>query len=549
MRANRRLSVRRLLAAVGAVVPFVGAPKSQAAPIKHSVTVSVVGPVHTNNGNGNGNSNAGGTTTTTTNNGNANSNAGGNGNGNSNTTTTTNNGNANGNAGGNGTTNSNTTTTPPGQGGTPPGQVDNTSSGSNGSTNTPPGQGGTPPGQVDNTTSNGTSNGGGTGVTPPGQGGTPPGQVDNPSSSNGTGPDTTPPGQGGTPPGQVDNPSTDNSNGAGPNTTPPGQGGTPPGQVDNTSSQGGNNNGGGNGTDPNFMPPGQGGTPPGQDANPGNGNGPDSSNAGGNGNGNSPDNSNGANNPSQGTDNDVPDPYPDFIIDLTTHGASGVGNGAIYSQEDFQPTGTGVFLPFLRIQETGPDRDGVEVGYNTDARPVDLDTKDNNHWTHSLTSDGPEVVTSGGNQYLAFRLDVNEQGSPDDRIIWLNRLEIYLGDSPDLLLDSPGGLGTKVYDLDQDARGDGSVKLDYRLGHGSGSGDMQVLIPLALFQPNKFIYLLSEFSGADAGFEEWSARVAEEHPGTSVPLPAVVWGGLSLLSGVGATRVSRWKRNRGETNA
>ena len=157
-------------------------------------------------------------------------------------------------------------------------------------------------------------------------------------------------------------------------------------------------------------------------------------------------------------------------------------------------------------------------------------------------------MTSGGQQYLAFRLDVNEQATSTDRIIWMNRLEIYLGDAPDLLLDSPGGLGDLIYSLDGGAQGDGSVKLDYKLEHGSGSGDMLVLIPQALFQPDRYIYLLSEFSGADAGFEEWSARVSPTPPPPpppppGVPLPGVAWGGLVLLSSTGGARIlRRWRK-------
>src|SRR3954453_4324920 len=68
-----------------------------------------------------------------------------------------------------------------------------------------------------------------------------------------------------------------------------------------------------------------------------------------------------------------------FIINLTTAGSSGSSQGAYFYQADPQPTGTGVFQPFVRIQQTGTER-----GYNTDARPVEFQTKDENQWTHSL---------------------------------------------------------------------------------------------------------------------------------------------------------------------
>src|SRR5207237_2020334 len=69
----------------------------------------------------------------------------------------------------------------------------------------------------------------------------------------------------------------------------------------------------------------------------------------------------------------------EYVINLTSAGSSGTSQGALYEQADPQPTGTGVINPFVRIQRTGTER-----GYNTDGRPVEFDTKDQNQWTHSL---------------------------------------------------------------------------------------------------------------------------------------------------------------------
>src|SRR5262249_28434531 len=49
------------------------------------------------------------------------------------------------------------------------------------------------------------------------------------------------------------------------------------------------------------------------------------------------------------------------VLDLTTNGAQGVLNGALFQQGSVQPSGTGVFSSFLRIQMKG-----TEQGYNTD---------------------------------------------------------------------------------------------------------------------------------------------------------------------------------------
>src|SRR4051812_16999352 len=37
-------------------------------------------------------------------------------------------------------------------------------------------------------------------------------------------------------------------------------------------------------------------------------------------------------------------------VDLTTHGAAGAANGALFRQFDAQPTGTGVINSFVRLQ-------------------------------------------------------------------------------------------------------------------------------------------------------------------------------------------------------
>ena len=63
-----------------------------------------------------------------------------------------------------------------------------------------------------------------------------------------------------------------------------------------------------------------------------------------------------------------------------------------------------------------------------------------------------------------------------------------------------------------DAGEDHAVLMNYALNHGSGSGDVAVLIPDVLFaatadNPNPFVYLYSAFGGAaaaNAGFEEWA---------------------------------------------
>src|SRR5262249_26145818 len=146
-------------------------------------------------------------------------------------------------------------------------------------------------------------------------------------------------------------------------------------------------------------------------------------------------------------------------------------------QTNTQPTGTGVIDPFVRIQRTGTER-----GYNTDGQ-IEFDTKDTNNWTRSLPLNSLQAVTIGGVQYFQFLLDINESGTDTKRLLSLNQVQIYLGDSPSLtgFKEDSGfnGHSKSVYDLD--GAGDKTIELDYKLNSGSGSGDMFMYIPTSLF--------------------------------------------------------------------
>jgi hypothetical protein len=218
------------------------------------------------------------------------------------------------------------------------------------------------------------------------------------------------------------------------------------------------------------------------------------------------------------------------IIDLTKAGNSGTVNGAIYQQTDPQPTGTGNLQPFVRIQMTGTER-----GYNTDARPVEFDTKDQNQWTHSLNVNDLASVDISGTSYFQFLLDINEIGNNEGKLLSLNDVKVYLGNAPDLtgFNDGFGANSVKVYDLDTGE--DSTVELDYKLNHGSGSGDMFLYIPTANFVgPNEWVYLYSAFgnpNASDAGFEEWAAKMGDHVPPPPPP-PQEIPAPPALLLGV-----------------
>lgn len=226
----------------------------------------------------------------------------------------------------------------------------------------------------------------------------------------------------------------------------------------------------------------------------------------------------------------------EYIIDLTAP-TSPVGyQGAIFAQTSQQPVGTGVFNPFVRIQMTG-----TEAGYNTDARPVEFQTKDQNQWTHSLALNSLQSVTINGSQYYQFTLDINEQGTTPGSLLSMNDFRIYLGNSASLTgwNDGFGTNSVKVFDLDAGKKGDARVDLNAILNPpGSGVADLNVYVPVSAFlgKPSQYsyVYLYSSFGcpyPSGAGFEEWSSlnkagSTPPPPPPGAVPAPAGLLLGL-----------------------
>ncbi|MEH2568857.1 beta strand repeat-containing protein [Bradyrhizobium sp. AZCC 2289] len=182
-------------------------------------------------------------------------------------------------------------------------------------------------------------------------------------------------------------------------------------------------------------------------------------------------------------------------------------NGIVFLTGDTHTaTGTGIFPSFVQIQ-ANPQEGGVEQGFNTDAAPVE-DTGSSSVHNHSLLLSAVPIVTVNGVDYREFRLDLNETDKP----ITLDTLQIYKAAAGDLT--SLAGL-TQIYDMDGGPDGlsatpGDNVNVSVQLtawSSGSGHSDYKILIPDSYFSgtdPSAFIYLNSEFSNADAGFEEWS---------------------------------------------
>jgi hypothetical protein len=109
--------------------------------------------------------------------------------------------------------------------------------------------------------------------------------------------------------------------------------------------------------------------------------------------------------------------------------------------------GTGVFQPFVRIQERGNGSDlksnGIETGYNTDGKDgngnpamLELDNHDKgaSNWNHSIRLGDVSTVTvcdGGGTtgtnckKYYEFLLDTNEQGNSPNGGISLDEFKVF----------------------------------------------------------------------------------------------------------------------------
>jgi len=236
----------------------------------------------------------------------------------------------------------------------------------------------------------------------------------------------------------------------------------------------------------------------------------------------------------------------EFILDTPGANVSvtvtgDVGGDATFADHWEQPTGTGVFKPFLTLDSNGQTSTGntaIESAYNTAGEPLYLDEQ-RNHWNTAVKVGDLQIV----NGNYAFILDANEPGS-DKSLISIDNIRIYTSSSDNTAnvandISKLNDLGTLRWAMNDplkngttppDLNGfnvDQWVRLNANQNNndgsnangGSGQGDMIVYIPVSAFgdaQASDYLwfynlngvhYTADGDLAAQSGYEEWKALV------------------------------------------
>jgi len=242
--------------------------------------------------------------------------------------------------------------------------------------------------------------------------------------------------------------------------------------------------------------------------------------------------------------------------------------GTVYfCDRDLRSAGTGVIDPFLKLQRDPDNADGTpdtySSGFNTDATQGDVPTTNDMDQAHTnslpIADIGYGTVptgTWGGGEtgYAIFTADIDQQGNPGDpsSIISLNQFILYNCQTNNYTtLAAPNCV--EFFNLFNS--GDW-VNINYKLGSGSGSGDLDVYIPGTVGFAGPNIALLdgwgcggpyapsctsANISADNDGPQEWIRTGVNSNvqPETPVPEPASL-----LLLGSGLALAGRRFRRR-----
>lgn len=248
------------------------------------------------------------------------------------------------------------------------------------------------------------------------------------------------------------------------------------------------------------------------------------------------------------------------------------GGTAIFSDYWSQPTGTGVFDPFLSLDsngQTSTNNTNIEQAYNSDGHNALYLDGHRPSWNTSLHVGDLATIKLNNVNYYGFVLDANEPGNAQSTLS-IDNIRIYTSSTDNTAsvqndINNLNNLGTLRWALNDPTKTGNQfnitdwIKLDANQENvgvgksnangGSGMADMIVYIPQAAFGnagANDFVwfynldgvhYSADKNLAATAGFEEWSAVASIAPP--SVPdggMTAVLIGLGLICSGLAARR-------------
>lgn len=239
------------------------------------------------------------------------------------------------------------------------------------------------------------------------------------------------------------------------------------------------------------------------------------------------------------------------------------GITAIVSDKFVQPSGTGVFDPFLTIDANGQTSTGnnkSEQGYNTDGFSALYLDELRPNWNNKFKVENLANV----NGYYGFLLDANEPGGGKN-LISIDNVRIYTGaDNTSTVandLSKLNQLGTLRYAMNPiNSLGQTDpfiqyIKLDSaqenqfsKSNGGSGKADMVLWVPVSAFagassQDYVWFYNLNGSNvdvntgdASTAGYEEWAF--------VQGPVQVPDGGATAILLGLGALGVAAVSRKR-----
>jgi hypothetical protein len=241
-----------------------------------------------------------------------------------------------------------------------------------------------------------------------------------------------------------------------------------------------------------------------------------------------------------------------------------VGGTAVFANYWTQPTGTGVFDPFLTLQAKGNKK--TEQAYNTDGKSFLYMDETRPEWNTTLKLGDLALINQDNVNYYAFILDANEPGGAKS-VISVDNIRIYTSPSDNTAsvksnqsnLDDLGTLrwamndplmkSTLQYNVDDWVKLDANQQnIGKNANGGSGMADMIVYIPQSAFSDaaaSDFVWFYNlngvhwstDYTNSDpnlsaqCGYEEW--RAVEDVPRHYVPDggSTLVMLGLGLLGG------------------